>query len=223
MSETPEVIPDRAAGPSRRTVATAAAWSLPVIAVAAATPAAVASPEGDGPTALVLTGYDSNLLDLDLISNPVVGALVGSTVPTVLRITNGDGSYSGAITGTITITPNARLLASIGGTPKGIQVAGLGLSTLSGQDVYDGDSGLLGLAPQAYSTSVSFSYSGAALTSGQQLNLPIAFSYTDQGGGLLSLGLFPSFTVTVTLTSTTPTRTTTGSISGLIDLDIISY
>ncbi|WP_167131885.1 hypothetical protein [Paramicrobacterium chengjingii] len=96
-------------GLSRRTMVKGAAWSVPVIAVAAATPMAAASTTN---ASLAWTDSDFGLLSLQLIDgDATLGAQVAITVPSEFTFTNGPGAISDNATVTITV-----------GRPSGINI-----------------------------------------------------------------------------------------------------
>lgn len=86
---------------SRRTVVKGAAWSVPVIAVAAATPMAAASTTN---ASLDWSDSETALLQLQVIDgSTTIGAQALITVPTEFTLTNGPGEISENATVTITV------------------------------------------------------------------------------------------------------------------------
>lgn len=82
-------------GFNRRTVVKGAAWSVPVIAMAVAAPTASASVLN---ATLSLPTPSTSLLTLNLLDGGgtvTAGALV--TVPTIVRLANGDGAITGQV------------------------------------------------------------------------------------------------------------------------------
>lgn len=110
---------------SRRTLVKGAAWSLPVIAVAAATPMAAASTTNAN---VDWSGTDTGLLSLQLLDGTgVLAAQVLITVPDEYTITNG----AGAIT-----NENATVTIAVG-RPSGINLPlgrarGFGVASVDG-------------------------------------------------------------------------------------------
>src|SRR5690606_8865054 len=96
---------------SRRSLVKGAAWSLPVIAVAAATPMAAASTAN---ASVAWTGSATDLLSLTLLDGSgLVTAGLAVTVPDEYTITNGPGAITNEIA-TVTIAV---------GRPTGISIS----------------------------------------------------------------------------------------------------
>lgn len=118
-------------GVSRRTLVKGAAWSLPVIAVAAATPLAAASTTN---SSLAWTGSNTGLLTLRVLdSASLITAGVLITVPDEYTIDNGPGAISDTATVTITVSRPGGINLTLG-SARGFGVYSVdGIPTTSGE------------------------------------------------------------------------------------------
>ncbi|GAA2858312.1 hypothetical protein [Microbacterium arabinogalactanolyticum] len=116
---------------SRRTLVKGAAWSLPVVAVAAATPLAAASTAN---ASLAWTDSSTSLLALRVLdSASVITATALVTVPTQYTITNGAGAITDNATVTITVNRPAGINLTLG-SARGFGVYSVdGIATAPGE------------------------------------------------------------------------------------------
>jgi len=201
---------------SRRTLVKGAAWSLPVVAVAAATPLAAASTTANG---VAWTDSSTSLLALRVLdSASVITATALVTVPTEFSITTGTATagFSALAAQDATVSINV-------GRPAGINIP---LGTARGFGVYsvDGVATAAGERTATYNqvlgANIGFpatTWTGTrsvTLPSNGTLAIPVEFGLAGTNSGI-SVSLLASFPVslTVTLPGGTPlTASTTISV-----------
>lgn len=192
---TEEVQP--ASGLSRRAIVKGAAWSLPVVAVAVATPLAAASTPTD-PT-LAWTADTTALLSLQLLDGGgtvQAGALV--TVPTEYTFTNGSTALNGE-TATISVAV---------GRPAGINIPvgrarGFGVYSVNGVPTASGArTAVYQTAPivgqYGFPTTTWTGTSSLTVPSNGTLVVPVAFGLAGTSTGV-SISALASFPVTLTI------------------------
>lgn len=181
-------------GISRRTLVKGAAWSMPVIAVAAATPLAAASTTN---ASVAWTGTDTGLLSLQLLDGTgVLAAQVLITVPDEYTITNGPGAINEAATVTINV-----------GRPGGINLPlgrarGFGVASVDGIDTTAGER----TATYQSALGVPFGFPNTSWTgtrnvtvaSDGTLAVPVVFGLAGVSD-LLAISALASFAVTLTV------------------------
>jgi hypothetical protein len=180
---------------SRRTVIKGAAWSVPVIAVAVATPFASASVANAGVT---FTGTETGLLSLNLLDGSdslTAGAAI--TVPDQFTIANGPGAISG-VTATVTV---------VVGRPAGINLPlgaarGFGVYSLNGNVVAGQNSVSYAQAPLIGNVGFPITtFSGTlpvTIASNGALVVPIVFGLSGETD-LLTIQALATFPVTLTI------------------------
>ncbi|WP_353114306.1 hypothetical protein [Microbacterium sp.] len=187
MSETKNAV-------ERRTVLKGAAWSVPVIAAAAAAPFAAASVTN---ASVAWTASSTSLIQLRLLdTQDVLTAKVLTTVPTEFTITNG----AGAITGTPIVSINVGRPGGINltaGPARGFGVYSVNnVVTQASERSVTYQSGLLGdygfpltswAAPRAFS-----------IPSNGSVKVPVELALAGKSG-LLSISALASFPVTLTV------------------------
>ncbi|HWU28264.1 MAG TPA: hypothetical protein VN041_04105 [Microbacterium sp.] len=182
---------------SRRTLVKGAAWSLPVVAVAAATPLAAASTTN---ASLAWTGTNTGLLQLQLLDGTgVLGAQVAITVPDEYTITNGAGAIT-AENATVTITV---------GRPSGIPISvgrarGFGVASVDGIATTSGERTTTYQTVPVVGTEFGFpitTWSGTrsvTVASNGTVAVPVVFGLAGQSD-LLSITALASFPVNLTV------------------------
>ncbi|GAA3930623.1 hypothetical protein [Microbacterium soli] len=186
---------------SRRSLVKGAAWSLPVIAVAAATPMAAASLTN---ATVSFDGTTTNLAEISLLDgSDVLIADVLPTFPNNVVIENGPGTLEGPLTGLVTITWASGLPASVlsSGVARGFGVmdipgATLGARTITEKTIVD-----LGLIKVGVNeTSQTFTIDDPSIAGNAQKVLgQIVYGATSNSG--VTINVFMTFTVTVTIFS----------------------
>lgn len=182
-------------GLDRRMVVKGAAWSVPVLAAAVATPLAAASV---GNASLDWTGNAGSLASLRILNGGSV-ATVGllMTMPNQFTITNGTGAINATATVTVVV-----------GRPDGVnipvgQAYGFGVATLNGIDVASQNSTNYQIAP-IVATPYGFpvtTFTGTmpvSVGSGGVLNVPIEFGLSGISTGV-AISLLTTFPVTLTV------------------------
>ncbi len=184
---------------SRRTLVKAAAWSVPVVAMTVASPAAVAS-EGNV-ASLTWTDSETGLLALRVLdSATVITAQALVTVPTEFTLVNGGGAITDTATVTITV-----------GRPTGLNIA-LGTARGFGVYSYDGVVTATGERTVSYEqtaiTNVEYgfpitTYTGLAksfaVASNGSLVIPVEFGLAGTHTTIASIDLLADFPVTLTV------------------------
>lgn len=201
---------------SRRTLVKGAAWSLPVIAAAAATPMAAASTVASG---VRWTGSATSLLALRVLdSASVITAQALVTVPTEFSITSGTATpaMARAATQNATITVDVGRPTGINlplGRARGFGVYSVaGATTASGERTVDYNSALgvdIGFPRTSWTGSRP-----VTLGSNGTFAVPIEFGLAGTNSGI-AVSLLAGFPVTVTVTmpgGTPLTATTTISV-----------
>ncbi|MFC7788637.1 hypothetical protein ACU045_06605 [Microbacterium sp. MAHUQ-60] len=187
---------------SRRSLVKGAAWSLPVIAVAAATPMAAASVNN---ATVNFDGTTTNLATIGLLDGS--GTLTASVLPTFpnnVVIDNGPGTLDGPLTGVVTITWASGLPVTLlsSGVSRGFGVLDIPGTTLGTRTITENT--ILDLAPIAtlgvYETSQPFTINDASIAGDAQKVLgQIVYGATSRTG--VSVDVLMTFTVTVSIYS----------------------
>lgn len=189
---------------SRRTLVKGAAWSLPVIAVAAATPMAAAS---TATASVEWTGSNTTLLTLTLLNGgPVAGVNLLPSAPTTFRVNNTPGaipnvtavfSVSQANAPTLSLSLGDRYLS--GFAPVTIPDATrVGETTVSNRLLNDG---LLG---DLYAQDTTTTFNLGDIASGAVVDFgSIAWGTTGQAGAGLGVDvdIVTTFNITVSFLS----------------------
>lgn len=195
-------------GLSRRTVLQGAAWSVPIVAVAATAPMASASINN---AAVYWDGTRRNLLTIDLLDGTVATANVGllPSVPNNIVLDNGPGDIAGPITGVIDITWQSGIPAglSLGGdaTARGFAVTDIPGATLGTRTITQRHlvnlviiPGVLTVAVGCDETSQPFTLNTATIAGGAEEVLgQVVYGLTNRN--LLGLSVLMTFTATVSL------------------------
>ncbi len=193
---------------SRRTIAKGAAWSVPVVAVAAAAPQAVASPAN---ASLAWTDTESGLLSLQLLDGTgVVAAQVAITLPDEFTLTNGPGPIDGPATTTITVGRPSGLNLSVG-RARGFGVYKYdGVVTPSSARTVSYQSGVLG---EYGFPKTTFTTTGpVSVDSNGQLVVPVEFGLAGKSD-IASVSALASFPVGLTVAVGGETLSASSSIS----------
>lgn len=186
---------------SRRSLVKGAAWSLPVIAVAAATPMAAASVNN---ASVAWDGTSSTLATIGLLDGSgVLTASVLPTFPNNVVVNNGPGTLDGPLTGLVTITHSfgvpATLLSS--GVSRGFGVLSIPGTTLGARTITEKVILNLGLIKLGVNeTSQPFTITDPSIAGNASKVLgQIVYGATDRSG--VSVDLLMRFSVTVTIFS----------------------
>lgn len=188
-------------GLSRRTLVKGAAWSMPVIAVAAATPLAAASITN---ATVSWDGTTSNLATIALLDgSDVLTASVLPTFPNNVVVDNGPGVLEGPLTGLVTITWASGIPVSLlsSGVSRGFGVVDIPGATLGARTITEKIILNLGLVKLGVNeTSQPFTLNAASIAGGaQQILGQIVYGATSHSG--VSVDLLMTFNVTVTIYS----------------------
>ncbi|OJU40405.1 MAG: hypothetical protein BGN97_11220 [Microbacterium sp. 69-10] len=177
---------------SRRTLVKGAAWSLPVVAVAAATPLAAASTSNAN---VDWTGNNSGLLQLDLLDEGgVITAAAVVTVPDEYTITNGTGAISNEVA-TVTIAV---------GTPSGINISlghvrGFGVVSVDGIATSDAERNVNYASAFGFPTTTWTGTRTVNIASNGSLVVPVVFGLAGESTSLLDVSLLATFPVNLTV------------------------
>ena len=204
MNDNDSITKEESKGINRRTVMTGAAWSLPVIALAASTPLAAASIAN---SSIGWVGRNANLLSLGVLNGSgTVTAGVGISVPLNVVVTNGSGAIDGPLTGSVAISHASGLTIPVGvgnvylrgfGTAT-IPGATLGARTITPRRIYDG--ALVDL--YVYDTTQTFTIDTPSIASGGTLTLgAITYGVTTRQGSLLNVDVAVAYNVVVSVYS----------------------
>ncbi len=185
-------------GISRRTLVKGAAWSMPVIAVAAATPLAAASITN---ATVSWDGTTSQLAQIGLLDGSgVLTASVLPTFPNNVVIDNGAGVLDGPLTGLVTITHASGIPVTIlsSGVSRGFGVVDIPGATLGARTITQKT--ILALPPLlslgVYETSQPFTIDTPSIASdANEILGQIVYGATSRSG--VSVDLLMTFTVTV--------------------------
>ncbi|MFD5224639.1 hypothetical protein ACFWHT_03370 [Microbacterium sp. NPDC058342] len=173
---------------SRRTLVKGAAWSMPVIAVAAATPMAAASTTN---ASLAWTSTDSGLLGLELLDEGgVLTASAVVTVPDEYTITNGPGAITSE-TATVTIAV---------GVPSGVSVAlghlrSFGVASVDGIATTAAERSVTYAGPIGFPTTLWTGTRNVTIASDGTLAVPVEFGLVGESTSLVDLSLLSTFPV----------------------------
>lgn len=177
---------------SRRTLVKGAAWSLPVVAVAAATPLAAASTTN---ASLAWTGTNTGLLTLDLLDEGgVLTAGVLITVPDEYTITNGAGAItSDAATVTITV-----------GTPSGISISlghvrGFGVASVDGITTTSAERQTTYASAIGFPTTTWTGVRTVNIASNGTLAVPVVFGLAGESTSILDVSALATFPVNLSV------------------------
>ncbi len=188
----------------RRTVLKGAAWSVPVIAVAAATPLAAASVNN---ASIAWNGSTTALLGLHVLDTATVitaNALV--TVPTQYTVTNGAGALTGAATVTITVGQPSGINLTLG-RARGFGVYSVdGVTTPAGERSFNYPNATFGFPNTTWTGTRN-----VTVASDGTLNVPVEFGLVGTHD-LASIGLLGSFPVTLTVLLNGKTFTSSSTI-----------
>lgn len=193
----------------RRAVVKGAAWSLPVIAAAAAAPAAVASVNN---LSLAFTASQTSLLSLHLLDQAgVLTAQALTTVPTMLTFTNGPGAVADTAVVTVSVSRPAGINLPIG------KARGFGVYSYNGTPTLPAQRsavyaslpvvGQIGFPATTWSNTQTIS-----IPSNGTLSVPIVFGLAGVNTGV-AVSLLATFPVTVTVVIGGRTLTAASSIS----------
>lgn len=182
-------------GISRRTLVKGAAWSMPVIAVAAATPLAAASTTN---ASVAWTGTETGLLALSVLDTAtVITAQALMTVPDEYTITNGPGAINEPATVTIQVGRPSGITLSTG-TRRGFGVGSVdGIDTTSGERQVDYQSGIAG--DYGFPTTTWTGSRNVSVASDGTLAIPVVFGLVGTSTSIIGLDLLASFPVTLTV------------------------
>jgi len=196
---------------SRRTVVKGAAWSLPVIAAAAATPLAAASTTN---ASVTWSGTNTGLLSLRLLDGTgLIDAKALVTVPTEYTIANGPGAITNE-TANVTIAV---------GRPSGINLPvgrarGFGVASVGGIDTAPAErtttyqkTALTGIEYGIPTTTWTGTRTVSVASNGA-VAVPVEFGLAGQSD-LLSISALATFPVTLTLAFGQNSVTATSNIS----------
>jgi len=189
---------------SRRSLVKGAAWSLPVIAVAAATPMAAAS---TATATAAWTDTNTQLLTLGLLNGSgTVSASIFPTAPTAFRITNTAGEipnvtavFTAALSSAgLSITVPVGTTKLRGFAPTAVQ----GGTLVGSTTVTDREIASVALLGTTYAQDTTTTFNLGTIASGATVDFnPVTWGVTDRSGLNLSLGVATSVTVVVTLLS----------------------
>lgn len=197
-------------GISRRTLVKGAAWSVPVLAVAAATPMAAASLNNAN---VRWDGTRSSLASISLLAGGSVNANVAAlpSVPNSVLLENGAGALSGPITGVIAITHASGIPAGLSlsgdATARGFAVSSipgvtLGTRTITQKHLVNLT---IGVPPLAITVAVGVDETSQAFTlntasvAENATEILGAITYALTNRSLLGIGVLMTFNVAVTL------------------------
>ncbi|KJL26371.1 hypothetical protein [Microbacterium azadirachtae] len=193
----------------RRAVLKGAAWSVPVVAAAVATPLAAASTAN---ASIAWNGSSTSLLTLALLDGGgTLTAQVLITVPTQYTVTNGTGPLTGAATVTIAVGRPAGINIPVG------QARGFGVASVDGINTTAGE------RTTTYQTAPivgSFGFPATSWTgtrtvtvaSNGTLNVPVVFGLAGVSTGV-AISALATFPVTLTVVLNGRTFTSSTSIS----------
>ncbi|MGN8027006.1 hypothetical protein [Microbacterium sp. 22242] len=200
---------------SRRTLVKGAAWSVPVIAVAAATPLAAAS-TGNASVAFAPAGQ---LLDLRLYDGTAVIASVLEVGPNVMNIINDAGPLSGPFDVDVITTYASGINFPLTDAGHGVGVATLGgLSALTWTENAGGSAGF---GPNPWGVTSTFQISGP-VNGNTTLPSNIGYKYTQNGTWVDALGVVASFSVTATVKQgVTTIGTAQGTVSVFLNAHVL--
>lgn len=199
---------------SRRTLVKGAAWSLPVVAVAAATPLAAAS---TGNATAAWTATNTQLLSLALLNGTgTVSAALLPSAPTAFRITNGAG-----------VIPNVTAIFSVSQDTSALDVnipvgtrrmAGLGPATVPGgtkvgaTGVADREVSGIDILGTLYAQDTTTTFNLGDIADGQAVDFNnITWGAVPRSGLGVSINVGATFNVVVNLQSN---GTTFATLSG---------
>nr|MBS1901056.1 hypothetical protein [Actinomycetota bacterium] len=193
----------------RRKILKGAAWSVPVVAVAAATPLAAASVNN---ATLAWTASQTALLSLHLLdSASLITAQALVTVPTQASIHNGTGALSGQATVTVTVGRPAGINIPVG-RARGFGVYSFdGVTTLPGSRTVTYQSAPI-IGEYGFPTTTWTGTQTVSIASNGTLNVPIVFGLAGTSTGV-SISLLSSFPVTISVTIGGKTLTASTTIS----------
>lgn len=180
----------------RRTLIKGAAWSLPVIAVAAATPMAAASP---GNASLSWTASNSGLLALRVLgTGAIITAQALVTVPTQFTLTNGPGPINVAAATVTVVVGRPSGISLSTGTVRGFGVYSLN-NVVSGptQNTTDYET-FLG-SPIGFPITTFTGTLPVTVASNGALAVPIEFGLSGTSTSILDISLLATFPVTLTV------------------------
>lgn len=208
------------AGPSRRNVAKAAAWTVPAVAVAVGAPLAAAS---IGNATVEWTGTSLQLLSIGLLSGSGTVSLgVLSTFPRDITVQNGSGVLPGPLTGSISVSYTAGLAIPVtlsaitfrGFAPKSIPGVTLGTTTITKRKI--GDALPTGADVSVFDTVTPFTITDPSIASGvaKILGDVVWGATAKEGTTVVTLSALTSYTATVSVSSnSTLVGTDTGTLS----------
>ncbi|MGN7977338.1 hypothetical protein ACTJJ4_07160 [Microbacterium sp. 22195] len=188
---------------SRRTLVKGAAWSLPVVAVAAATPLAAAS---TGTASAQWTQANTQLLTLGLLDNSgTVSASVLPSAPTQFRITNGATELPN-VTAVFTAalsTAGLNITVPVGTTKlRGFAPSAVAGGTRVGNiTITDREIASVALLGTTYAQDTAATYSLGTIAPNAALDFDTTWGATGREGLNISLGVATSVTVVVSLQS----------------------
>lgn len=189
-----EIVQSEARSLQRRTVLKGAAWSAPVVALAAASPLASASVGNAG---VSFTDSETGLLSVRVLGDgSLITAQAVVTVPTEYTITNGPGAINETATVTVVVGRPGGIPISVG------QARGFGVYSLDGTEVSALNTTVYQSAPFVgeYGFPIT-TFTGSAvvnIASDGSLAVPIEFGLSGVSTGL-SISLLASFPVTLTV------------------------
>ncbi len=189
---------------SRRSLVKGAAWSLPVIAVAAATPMAAASATS---ATAAWTASNTQLLTLGLLDGSgTISASLFPTAPTAFRITNtaGDIPNVTAVFTAALSSSGLNINVPVGTTKlRGFAPTAVQGGTLVGSTaITDREIASVALLGTTYAQDTSTTFDLGTIASGATVDFnPVTWGVTDRSGLNVGLGVATSVTVIVTLLS----------------------
>ncbi|MGX1693935.1 hypothetical protein ACWIBQ_00935 [Microbacterium keratanolyticum] len=188
-------------GISRRTLVKGAAWSVPVLAVAAATPMAAASVNS---ATVQWVGGASQLLSLTLLDGGVVSATILPSAPTQLRVTNTPGIVPN-VTARFDVAQATGISVNLG--VGDVYLRGFAPRTVPGATIVGSttvtprilNDGLLG---DLYAQDTSTTFALGDIASGATVDLgSIGWAVTGRSGINIAIDVLVNFSVTASFFS----------------------